>query len=126
MAQLATRSDLDVEALLVRARQWRAEALLATAVLLAAEELGLAGLRDGELGRWAAGYPVTTRDRLWLRVERPHQPVPGIEAAATLIELPGRQARMELIRATLWPAPGSWATPSQRARSLGRKLARRR
>ncbi len=117
-------ADLDVEGLLVRARQWRAEALLATAVLLSAEELGLGTLAQDELGRWAAGYPVTLRDRLWLRIERPQEPVPGLEAVATLIELPSRQARWELIRATLRPAPGTWAGPGRRARSLGRKLVR--
>ena len=122
MAQLADRADLDVEGLLVRARQWRAEAMLATAVLLSAEELGLETLRQSELGGWAAGYPVTLRDRLWMRIERPEQPLPGLEAAATLYELPTRQAQIELVRATLRPAPGTWATPVQRARWLGRKL----
>ncbi len=124
VAQLATRPALDVEGLLVRARQWGAEGLLASAVMMTVAELDLPQLGAHELGRWAAGYPVTTRDRLWLRVERPDQPVPGLEAVATLIELPSRQARWELIRATLRPAPGTWASPGRRARSLGRKLVR--
>jgi hypothetical protein len=126
VAQVATHPGLEVEGLLVRARQWRAEALLATAVMMAIETLDLAELAHGELGRWAAGFPVTPRDRLWLRVERPDQPVPGLEAVATLIELPGGHARMELIRATFRPAPGSWAGPAHRVRSVGRKLRQTR
>jgi hypothetical protein len=120
VAELVASPDLDTGRLLGRARAWGAEALLATAVLLAARELDLR--LETELGRWAVGCPPTWRDRLWLRVERPAQPLWGLEAAATFAELPTRHARAELVRATLRPDPGTWPTPSARARSLGRHL----
>lgn len=120
VAQLVAADDLDTGRLLGRARRWGAEALLATALLLTRQELGLR--LDTELGRWAAGFPPTWRDQLWLRVERPAQPLWGLEAAATFAELPSHRARAELVRATLRPAPGTWPTPSARVRSLGRHL----
>lgn len=119
VAQLVTRPDLDPDLTLERARRWGAEAVLATAVLLAEQELHLR--LGGELGRWAEGYLPTWRDRLWLRVERPAQPLSGIEAGATLLELPSRHARAELVRATLRPTPGTWPGLATRARSLARR-----
>ncbi len=120
MAQMMAGPTLDPGRLLARARAWHAEALLATAVRLTARELGLRV--DDELGRWAIGYPVTVRDRMWLRVERPEQPLPGFEAFATLVETPGWSARAQLVEASLRPAPGTWPGPGRRVRSLGRRL----
>ncbi len=123
VAQLCAHPDLDVERLLIRARAWDAEAVLATAVVLTADELDLSV--DHELGQWATGYPPTLRDRLWLRVERPADPIAGVEALATLLELPTNQARAELVRATLRPAPGTWDAPSERLLRLSRRLLHR-
>jgi hypothetical protein len=123
VAQLLAHPDLDPGRLLVRARQWGAEAVLATALVLAGHELGLS--LDDELGRWANGFVPTWRDRLWLRVESPVEPLAGLEAVATFVELTSRQQRAGLWRATVRPAPDTWASPAVRVRSLGRRLARR-
>jgi len=123
VAQLLADPALEPGRLLVRARQWGAETVLATAIVLASHELGLS--LDDELGRWATGFVPTWRDRLWLRVESPVEPLAGLEAMATFLELTSRQQRAGLWRATVHPAPDTWASPAVRVRSLGRRLARR-
>ncbi len=120
VAQLIGHPDLDAEEVLVRAHQWGVEAVLATAVVLTARELRLR--LDDELSEWAVGYAPRWRDRLWLRVERPGQPVAGLEAAATFVELPTRQARLEMVRATLRPAPGTWPRPTERVLGFTRRV----
>jgi hypothetical protein len=123
VAQLLASPDLDVAAVLGRARQWGAEAVLATAVVLARDELRLTGA--DELARWADGFVPTWRDQLWLRVERPHDPLAGIEMAATLLELPDGTARRALLAAVLRPAPDTWPRLSTRTRALARRVADR-
>jgi hypothetical protein len=122
VAQLLAHPDLDPEAALARARQWGAEAVLATAIVLT--DLELARDADGELERWARGYLPTWRDRLWLRVERPMQPLSGLEVAATFIELPTGEARRALVDATLRPTPGTWPPVSSRVRAVARRVVR--
>jgi hypothetical protein len=121
VAQLVAHPEIEPERVLARARQWGAEAVLATSLILVREELDQRG--DGELARWAGGYPVTWRDRLWLRVECGTEPWLGLEAVATFVELPGREARLELARATLRPAPGTWPSPPKRVYALGRRIS---
>ena len=91
-------------------------------MLLASTELGLRF--EMSLLDWAAGYPTTWRDRVWLRVGRPDQPVAAVESAAVLVELPGAAERRMLVRATVRPAPGTWRTPSQRVGTLAQRAAR--
>jgi hypothetical protein len=123
VAQLLASPELDPDEVLRRARHWGAEALLATAIVLTEEELGLTGADD--LRNWAQGFEPTWRDQLWLRVERPHDPLAGLELAAALVELPDRLARRALIDAVLRPEAGTWPRPLARASNLARRLADR-
>jgi hypothetical protein len=122
VAQLLIRPDLDTERVCGLARRWGIESVLATGLLLASTELGLRV--EVPVLDWAAGYPTTWRDQLWLRVGRPDQPVAAVESAAVLVELPGPAERRMLLRATLRPAPGTWRTPSQRVGRLAQRAAR--
>jgi len=124
VGQLLCSPDLDAERLLVLARRWGQEAVLATAVLMADRELRL-GPGSHPLSTWAKGYPVTARDRLWLRTEQPVGRLRGLESAAVYAELPSATARQVFRRATLHPRPGTWPGPGDRLVALGRRLTKR-
>ncbi len=121
VAQLLVSPDLDPERATRLARRWGAEAVLAAAVDRVAVELGLT--ERGRLSDWAGGYPITWRDRLWLRLEQPEAPLPGLEALATLVELRSKAERAMLVTATLHPEPGTWPTPRDRIRRLATRMA---
>lgn len=116
VAQFLEHPALDTERVLGLARRWGSEAVLAAAVLLVRRELALES--DGPLVSWAHGYPSTIRDRLWLRVDQPDQPLHGLEELATYLELPTAQSRALLRRATIAPAPGTWEPVAYRAKRL--------
>ncbi len=122
VAQLATRTDLDVEALLIRARQWQAEAILASAVLSdrrGARPRGPVPGRVGSLGGGLSGDAAgSTVDAG--RATSGAGAGPGSRGHADRAPQPPGPDRA--IRATLRPARGTWATPVQRARWLGRRL----
>ncbi len=121
VAQMLCNPALDVERLLGLARRWGQEALVATAALLAERELALTA--DAHpLHAWAHGYPVTLRDRLWLRTEAPVGRLHGIEQAAVWWELGPGPARRILVRANLRPAPGTYRSPQARMRALASRL----
>jgi hypothetical protein len=124
VGQLLCSPDLDVERLLVVARRWGQEAVLATAVCMADRELRLEP-GSHPLSAWATGFPVTARDRLWLRTEQPVGRLRGLESAAVYAELPGQTARKVFRRATLHPRPGTWPSPRDRLVTLGRRLVKR-
>jgi hypothetical protein len=115
LAQLLDAPHLDAGRALGLARRWGAEAVLASALRLSREELGLD--LDGELLAWAAGYVPRWRDRLWLRIDRPGAPVAAAEAVATALELDPSSRRL-LLQATWDPRPGTWPRPVQRVRRV--------
>ena len=124
VGQVLCSPELDVERLLVLAHRWGQEAVLATAIRMADRDLLLApGAHP--LSSWAAGYPVSVRDRLWLRTEQPVGRLHGLEAAAVYAELPGTTPRRVFRKATLQPRPGTWPGPRDRLVSLGRRLTKR-
>jgi len=122
IAQLLTTPALDADRAIGLSRRWGAEALLATGVLMSQRELAL--VDDLPVLDWARGVPLRRRDRLWLRVDRPDAPLPGVEALATYVELRTADQRRMLRAATLHPDPGTWPTPGQRAERLARRLHR--
>lgn len=124
VGQLLCSPQLDAERLLVLARRWGQEAVLATAVLMAGRELRLER-ESHPLSAWATGFPVTARDRLWLRTEQPVGRLRGLESAAVYAELPSAAARQILRKATLHPRPGTWPGPRDRLVTLGRRLTKR-
>ena len=124
VGQLLCSPDLDVERLLVLARRWGQEAVLATAVLMVDRELRLEP-GSHPLSAWATGYPVTARDRLWLRTEQPVGRLRGLESAAVYAELPSATARQVFRKATLHPRPDTWPGPRERLVTLGRRLVKR-
>jgi hypothetical protein len=119
IAQVLTNPAFDADRAIPLSRRWGAEAVLATGVLLAHRELGLAD--DLPVLDWARGLPLRWRDRLWLRIERPDDPVAGIEAVATYAELRTAAERRVLRAATLHPAPGTWSSPVERVEWLARR-----
>lgn len=123
VAQILCHPELDPARALHLARRWGQEALLASAALLAERELRLTD--DAHpLQAWARGYPVTLRDRLWLRTEAPVDRIHGLEQAAVWTELGPGPARRILWRANLRPAPGTYASPATRTRNLLATLRR--
>ena len=122
VAQLLVAPDLDPERATGLARRWGGESVLAVGVLLAAAELELTD--EVPLLDWARGFRTTWRDRLWLRVERPDDPVPGLEAVGTFVELRTWRERAMLLQAAARPRPGTWPTPGQRLTSLARRASR--
>lgn len=132
VAQMCTNPALDADRALALAHDWGAQALLATAIRLSERELALTpGAHP--LSAWAAAYRVTARERLWLRAGTPDAAyrIRGIEQLAVSIELgygrrPGRwHARRVLVRANLFPRPDTYASPTQRLRTLTRRLRQR-
>ena len=114
VAQLACAPTLDADGVVAIARRWGYEAVLATALRMAERELGLAA--DAHpLHRWATRYSVPLRDRLWLRMERPTDPLRGLEQAAVFLELDGIKSRRIQLQAVLHPLPGT--DPSIRTRA---------
>jgi hypothetical protein len=124
VGQIICSPELDSEQLLVLARRWGQEAVLATAVRMADREL-LLGARSHALSAWAAGYPVAARDRLWLRTEQPVGRLRGLESLAVYAELPDEAARKVFRRGTLRPRPGTWPGPRQRLVTLGQRVVKR-
>ena len=120
VAQLLRHPDLDPSRVMALAGRWRLEAVTVTALALTEREVGEAA--PGPLRDWYRRTTVSRRDALWLRTERPEDPLVGLEAVATLIELPDRRQRAMLIRATLAPAPGTWTSPWARLRSALRRV----
>jgi hypothetical protein len=141
VAQVLCNPALDVERLLGLARRWGQEALLATAIVLSEREVALRPDAN-PLHAWAHGYPVTLRDRLWLRVEAPVGRIHGVEQAAVWWELgrdgsgtsksaepaestepAARTPRHILLRANLRPDPGTYPRPEDRIKALVKRLA---
>jgi hypothetical protein len=123
VGQLLASPGLDPERATRLARRWGAEAVLAAAVEQAVTELEL--VEPGALTDWARGYPATARDRLWLRLERPEAPLPGLEGLATFIEFRSRAERTMLATATLHPESGTWPRPRDRLRRLAARVTLR-
>ncbi|MCU0309546.1 MAG: nucleotidyltransferase family protein [Acidimicrobiales bacterium] len=127
VAQVLVSPDLDPDRLVVLSRRWGSEALLAVGVLMAARELRLDPASVGPGGAaatvlgWAHGFVPRWRDRLWLRVERPDDPIGALEAVATYLELRTPAERAVLRRATLTPAPGTYPSPAARAARVARR-----
>lgn len=126
VAQILCNPALDVPRLVRLARRWGAESLLAVAIRFAERELELTpGAHP--LEDWAARYEVSRRDRLWLRAGATHDRVYGVEQLGVLVELghgrrPGRwAARATLLRANLWPAPGTYPSAVTRLARLTRR-----
>lgn len=113
VAQLLSAPMLDPERAIDVARRWGQEAILATAVLMATREIGLLPMAN-PLYDWAVRHPIGRRDRLWLRMEQPNDPLHGLEQAAVFVELGGLTARRTQLRALLRPLPGT--DPSLRSR----------
>jgi hypothetical protein len=116
VAQMMSSPHLDVDRLLWLARRWDVEAPLAVAILLAVDEIDVEFA--GDLVPWARGHRMRLRDRLELRVERPGDPVSGVEALATWFECPTPEMRRMLWDATVRPAPDTWRSPGERVRGL--------
>jgi hypothetical protein len=128
VAQVLANPGLDPDRAIRLARRTDAEALLATGVLLAQRELDLADAAWGDAAlvlQWARGFAPRWRDRLWLRVERPEDPIGALEAFGTYLELPGPAERRILRAATLRPEPGTFATPGDRATRVVRRSTAR-
>ena len=136
VAQLLASPDLDAERLLVTARRWGLEAVLATAVQLTRRELKTGPERSdhprddvhGEraiVTSWADGFPPRPVDLLWLRVQRPDQPVPFVGRLATTVELRTPAERRMLLRATAHTARESYRSAARPAGFLRMKLSRR-
>ena len=124
VAQVLANPALDPERLLVTARHWGAEAVLATGVLLAHRELNLGAETVDErvddvfgegavVTAWARGFAPRLRDRLWLRVQRPDAPIPYVGRLATLVELRTPVERHMLVRATSRTALESYRSVSR-------------
>lgn len=123
VAQVLCNPDLDVDRLLRVARRWGVESLLAVAVRHAERELALvAGAHP--LEGWAAAHRVSIRERSWLRTGARSDRARGLTQLGVWVELgygrrPGRwRARRLLVRANLWPAPGTYPPPVARLRAL--------
>lgn len=121
VGQLLCSPALDEERLLVLARHWGQEAVLATAVRMADQELELLP-GSHPLSSWAVGYPVTLRDGIWLRTEQPVGRWHGLESPAVYLELRRRHARRVMREATFHPRAGTWPTPRERATALLRRV----
>ncbi|MBS1847343.1 MAG: nucleotidyltransferase family protein [Actinobacteria bacterium] len=126
VAQIAAAPALDADRLLALARRWGQESILATAVVFAHRELGLAPDAD-PLGAWAATYRVPALDRLWLRTDSTVDAVHGLEQLGVFWELRHVDrpwaSRAMLLRANFAPLPGTYERPAERLRRLGRRLA---
>lgn len=123
LAQLMGAPHLDAERAMGLARRWGAEAVLAAAVAVAIDQLGLPG--QGSLVEWARGYRASRRDQLWLRIDRPEDHVAGFESVATFLELRSRAERAMFMSATFRPVPGTWPTPRARLSALARRTVGR-
>ncbi len=124
VAQLATSPGIRPERTIEIARRWGHETLLAVGILMAVRELAL----DPEtvpLARWAAGHRISVRDRIWLRVDRPDAPVPGMEPLGVFIELDDWQARAIYARAIVTPRSGTDPSALARVRSIATRLRRK-
>ncbi len=117
VAQLALSPSLDPERVVAIARRWGHEAILAVALRMVERELAI-GPADLPLAEWAANHRVRRTDRAWLRTDRPDAPVAGIEPLAVLLELPGWQPRLTMLRALAFPRPGTDPGPTSRLRRL--------
>lgn len=120
IAQFVTADELDVDRLLWLSRRWNVEAVLADAVLLAARDVPIDP--SNPVVAWARGLPVRWRDRAYLRIERPGDPVPGVEALATWFECRTPETRRMLERATFRPDRESWDSPVRRLAILPRRV----
>ena len=121
VAQVLANPNLDPDRAIQLARRWNSEALLATGVLLAQRELGLDDTVFGDRSlvlEWARGFVPRWRDRLWLRVERPDDPIGALEAVATYAELRTADERRVFRAATFRPDPGSYPSATDRLRRV--------
>ena len=135
VAQVLSNPTLDPDRVLHLAKRWDCEALLATGVLLAERELNL--LKSGHeradranddvfgdravVSEWAHGFAPRWRDTLWLRVERPGDPVGALEAVATYLELGTSEERRTLRNATFRPLPGTYPAATERVLRVTRR-----
>lgn len=124
VAEIAANPDLDVELLLRLAAEWGQESVLASALVFAERELGLTAAADPLLS-WAHTYPVPRLDDWWLRSGAAHDRIHGVEQLGVLWEL-GRAAhpwaaRRMLLRANFRPVEGTYESPIERFRVLGRR-----
>ncbi len=122
VAQLVRAPDLDTDRLLALARRWRAEIVLATAIGMVTSELRID--LPVALSSWSTRLHPSWWDQLCLRIERSEDPIGYLEPFATYRDLPTRQARSMLARATLQPAPGTWPSPPHRLGHLLRRMRR--
>ncbi len=125
VAQLLLHPDLDPVRARFLATRWGQQTLLATAVRGVSTVLAI-DPRHVPLHDWAVGYHAPVIDRLWERMERPDDPLPGLEQVAVLAELRGARARALLVRANVAPLPDTDAPALRRLANAGRALLRRR
>jgi len=118
----AAIDTLDVEATLVHVALHLT--VLGWRRALSVRDVGVLLLGDA-VDRWARRSSSSWRDRAWLRIERPEEPLGVLEPVATYLELRTSAERAMLRRASLHPAPGTWPTPLGRLRRVVGRSAER-
>jgi len=124
VAQLLLVTDLDLEAARAAARAWGAEAVVARAVRLAWDRLGLA---PHAADRWAAAFVPSRREARALAAHTSPDRSYASQVAAGVSSVPGIAGRLAYVRALLLPDRRHLAgrDGTDRAR-LQRALAARR
>lgn len=117
VAQFLVDPALDASVAIELASQWRVDAVLGAAVLLAAATVPDAPtVAQHPLVEWAAHHRPRSIDRAYLRIARPDDPIGPAEWPATLVALPTMRQRRLLVRSILRPDPDTIPSFGDRAR----------
>lgn len=122
VAQFLADPALDVDRTIALATAWRAEIVVASAVLLAGTLIPT--VAGSPLIDWARGLRAGPIDRFHLRIARPGATMGPAEWPATFMALRSNRDRRMLIRSILRPIEGTSAPFLTRVRGLLRRRAR--
>jgi hypothetical protein len=104
VAQLAERTDFDLQAAIEQAAKWRGRAVIAAAAGAAARTLRLSSV--GPLLPWASAYEPDRFERMALRVHTDPYASYASQAAAGVWAVRGVRSRAAYLRALLLPSAG--------------------